>query len=86
MMGQLAGIITKSDIFRVLISLTGEKTKGIVVALLLEDRPGSIKEVIDIIRNHGGRLVSILSTYEKVFQKAIERSIFECMGSNVLRS
>jgi acetoin utilization protein AcuB len=30
----------------------------------LEDRPGSIKEVADVIRSHGGRIVSILSTKE----------------------
>jgi acetoin utilization protein AcuB len=33
---------------------------------MLEDRPGSIKEVTDIIRKYGGRMVSILSSYEGV--------------------
>jgi acetoin utilization protein AcuB len=35
-------------------------------AFLLEDRPGSIKEVADIIRKYEGRMVSILSTYDEV--------------------
>jgi acetoin utilization protein AcuB len=30
----------------------------------LEDRPGSIKEVTDVIRAHGGRIASILTGYE----------------------
>jgi len=64
--GEVAGVITKADIFRALISLTGLKRKGTQFAFELEDRPGSIKEVSDIIRRHGGRMASILSTYDRV--------------------
>jgi acetoin utilization protein AcuB len=63
--GDLAGVITQTDIFRVLISLTGVKNRGIQFAFQVEDRPGSIQEVTDILRAHGCRLVSILSTYEE---------------------
>jgi acetoin utilization protein AcuB len=63
--GALVGIITESDIFRVLISLTGIGKGGIQFAFRLEDRPGSIKEVTDIIRAYGGRMASILSAYDK---------------------
>ncbi len=64
--GQIVGTITKGDIFKVLISLTGVGTRGIQFAFHVEDRPGSIKDLADIIRNFGGRMVSILSTYERV--------------------
>jgi acetoin utilization protein AcuB len=64
--GDVAGVITKTDIFRALISLTGLKRKGTQFAFELEDRPGSIKEVSDIIRRYGGRMASILSTYDRV--------------------
>jgi len=30
------------------------------------DRPGSIREIADVIREHGGRMVSILSSYDNV--------------------
>ena len=60
---RIAGVITKSDIFRALISLTGVGKRGIQFALQIQDRPGSIKELTDVIRAHGGRLVSILSTF-----------------------
>lgn len=63
--GQIQGIITKNDLFKALIALSGLSKRGVQFGLLLEDRPGSIKEVTDIIRKHNGRLVSILSTYEK---------------------
>jgi len=64
--GQLVGAITQTDLFRVLISLTGVGKGGIQFAFQLEDRPGSIKEVADIIRLYGGRMVSILTSYDGV--------------------
>ncbi|HKI50008.1 MAG TPA: CBS and ACT domain-containing protein [Desulfobacteria bacterium] len=64
--GKVIGTITKGDLFRVLIALTGVGKRGIQFAFEVEDRPGSIRELADIIRRYGGRMVSILSTYEHV--------------------
>ena len=64
--GQLAGTITQTDLFRVLMSLTGVDNGGIQFGLQVEDSPGSIKEVADIIRLFGGRMVSILTSYDEV--------------------
>ena len=64
--GQLVGTITQTDLFRVLISLTGVGSGGIQFGFQVEDRPGSIKEVADVIRIYGGRMVSILSSYDNV--------------------
>jgi acetoin utilization protein AcuB len=63
--GDVIGTITQTDLFKVLISLTGVGKKGVQFAFLLEDLPGSIKEVTDVIRSYGGRMASILSSYEK---------------------
>lgn len=63
--GNILGIITKDDLYRAMISLTGLSKRGVQFGLLLEDRPGSIKEVTDVIRSYNARLVSILSSYEK---------------------
>lgn len=62
--GRLSGIITETDIFKVLVDLSGSHSGKIVLAFRLEDRPGSIREVADTIRDHGGRLVSILTSYD----------------------
>ncbi len=62
--GKVVGLITQWDIFKVLVSLTGVYRGGIQFAFNLEDRPGSIKEVGDLIRKHGGRMVSILTSYD----------------------
>jgi len=59
--GDLVGIISQGDVFRVLISITGIYQRGVQFAFNLEDRPGSIKEVADVIREEQGDIVSILS-------------------------
>lgn len=58
------GTINQNDIFRILISLTGAEKRGIQFGVEVEDRPGSIKEVTDIIREYGGRMASILTSYD----------------------
>jgi acetoin utilization protein AcuB len=62
--GRIAGMITQADLFKVLISHTGVDNRGVQFAFQLEDHPGAIKEVADIIRKYGGLMVSLLSTYE----------------------
>jgi len=72
--GQVVGTITQSDLFSVLMSVTGMgkrglqyammQKRGIQFAFMVEDRPGSIKELEDTLRKYKGRLTSILSSYE----------------------
>jgi len=62
--GRVSGVITRNDLFRVMIALTGVEKRGVQFALLIEDRPGAIKEIADIIRYFGGRMVSILTSYD----------------------
>lgn len=60
--GNVVGTITQKEMFKVIISLTGVGTQGMQFALRVEDRPGLIRDVVDIIRKYGGRMVSILSS------------------------
>jgi len=62
---QVVGVISQQDLFKVLMALTGFGQRGIQFAFQLEDRPGSIKEVTDIIRSYEGRIVSILSSQDR---------------------
>jgi len=64
--GRIAGIISERDIFRALVDITGVRHGGHRICVTIEDRPGSIKDVADIIRKHGFHLQSILTSYEKV--------------------
>jgi acetoin utilization protein AcuB len=63
--GRVVGMISQNDLFNALMSLTGIKHRGIHLAFEVEDRPGSIKILVDIIRRHGGRMASILSSYDR---------------------
>lgn len=60
--GGLTGIITRSDIFKVLISITGLGKKGLQIALRVPDKPGPIKALKEIISDFGARTASILSS------------------------
>lgn len=62
--GTLAGIITKGDIFRAFVSISGIYQGPLAMGLELPDQPGYIKQVTDVIREHGGRIASIMTRYE----------------------
>ena len=62
--GDLVGLLSQGDVFRVLTSITGVYRGGYAFTFQLEDRPGSIKEVADVIRTYGGKMCSILSSYD----------------------
>ena len=64
--GELLGIITKGDLFKVLVTHTSAEDKGVHLALLVKDQPGAIKEITDIIRAIGGRMMSVLTNYNNV--------------------
>ncbi len=64
--GRLLGIISERDIFRALVDITGVRHGGNRICVTIEDRPGSIREVADIVRNHNFRLQGILTSYEEM--------------------
>ncbi len=64
--GELCGIISDKDIFHALVDITGVRHGGHRICVMLEDRAGSIREIADIIRKYGYRLLGILTSYEGV--------------------
>jgi acetoin utilization protein AcuB len=66
--GQLVGVITKDDLFKILVTLTGVDRRGIQFAFQVVDRPNSIFELTGIIRKYGGRVVSILTAYHDALE------------------
>lgn len=63
---KLVGILTEDDVFRALVDVTGIQKGKTRISLLIPDRAGSIREVADLCREKGGRIVSILTSYAKV--------------------
>jgi acetoin utilization protein AcuB len=64
--GALTGIITKGDIFRAFVSISGIYQGTLAMGVELTDEAGFIKQVTDVIRAHGGRIASIMTRYEGV--------------------
>ncbi len=62
--GHVVGIITQTDIFKVLINITGIYYGSLQIAFEIDTQPGSINRLVNEIREHGGRIISILTSYE----------------------
>ena len=62
---EVLGVITQKDIFRVLVSLTGNGRRGILFALQLPDTFEAFLEVMELFHTFRCRLLSILTTDQK---------------------
>ncbi len=83
--GQLVGIISDRDIFRVVVDITGIRHGGHRIYAVVEDRPGSIKDVADIIRKYGFSLQSILTSYEGV-KEGLRKVVIRTKGKGNFRA
>lgn len=63
--GRIAGVISKGDIFRCYVCFTGIANEGQVFAFRLLDKPGVVQNVTKIIQKSGGRLSSILTSFDE---------------------
>ncbi len=63
--GNLVGIITEHDIFKILLEITGARKEGVQLAFSISDAPGSLQPVLALIRENGGRITSILTGGQK---------------------
>lgn len=60
--GKLVGIITDSDIFKIMIDITGVRNGGVQFAFELENRSGTLKPIIDALRELNASIDSILTS------------------------
>ena len=58
---EVVGIITDSDIFKVLVHITGITEGGVQLAFKLSLKEGELKEVLDESRKFGARILSVLT-------------------------
>jgi len=75
--GKLIVIISDKDIFRVLVDITGVRHGGNRFYLTIADTLGATKEVLDIVREYGFNIDSVLTTYEgakKGFKRVVVRT------------
>ena len=64
--GKVIGMITQTDIFKVMISITGIHRGPIQVAVDVEDKEGVLAEVLEVIKGFKTRIVSVLTSEENV--------------------
>jgi len=56
--GKVVGIITETDLFKLLLELMGARDKGIRVTAIIDNKPGQLARVTKAIADAGGNLIS----------------------------
>lgn len=62
--GHLVGLLSESDVLRAFIHCTGIKDGAVQYVFDLPDEPGSVTRVIDMLRQHQARVLSILTSFD----------------------
>lgn len=60
--GDLVGIITDHDVFRVLIDVSGARKGGLLLGFHLPDQPGVLCPLFDSLRDLGANVLSVLTS------------------------
>lgn len=61
---KVVGVVTDSDIFKVLVRITGVLEGGVQIGLRLSNEPGGLVPVLDYLKDNGARLMSLLTSCE----------------------
>ncbi|MDO9300823.1 MAG: CBS and ACT domain-containing protein [Anaerolineales bacterium] len=56
--GKIVGMITETDLFKVLLELMGAREKGVRVSALVEDKPGQLVKISKAITEAGGNFIA----------------------------
>jgi acetoin utilization protein AcuB len=56
--GQVVGIITETDLFKIFLELMGARKKGLRVTILVEDKPGQLARITKAVADLGGNFVA----------------------------
>jgi acetoin utilization protein AcuB len=59
---EVVGMITETDVFRVLLNMLGGRKAGLRVIVMVEDKPGLLSKLTHAIDQAGGNIIA-LSTY-----------------------
>ncbi|XPV76447.1 MAG: CBS and ACT domain-containing protein [Desulfovibrio sp.] len=59
---KLVGVITDTDIFDVLVSITGVMEGGVSIGFRLSNEPGGLVPVLDFLKNKSARVMSLLTS------------------------
>jgi acetoin utilization protein AcuB len=57
--GEVVGIITETDLFKIFLELLGARQPGVRLTVLAPDVPGELAELTGAIRDGGGNIISL---------------------------
>ena len=57
--GKVVGIITETDLFKILLELTGARRSGLRVSVMIADEPGELAKLTKAVFDVGGNIVSL---------------------------
>jgi len=79
---ELVGIITETDIFKVLLEMMGARDEGIRLNLIVLDEPGTLSKIAGAIASIGGDIVALGSFYSDEHHNRGNLMIKVCCVSN----
>jgi acetoin utilization protein AcuB len=56
--GHVVGIITETDLFKIFLEFMGAREKGIRVTALIEEKPGQLARITNVISELGGNFIA----------------------------
>jgi acetoin utilization protein AcuB len=59
--GKLYGIFTETDALAHLVDVFGFKEKGTRLTIALEDKPGTMLEILEVIKKHNINIISVVT-------------------------
>lgn len=62
---KLQGILTEWDLFKALAAISGASHSGIDTAFVLEDKRGTLREILDWLKEDTMRIISVLSSFSE---------------------
>ncbi|MDF1515411.1 MAG: CBS and ACT domain-containing protein [Anaerolineae bacterium] len=66
---KVVGIITETDIFKVMLEMMGARERGVRLTLHVEDKPGTLRDLTTTIASDGGDIAAMGSFYSERGQR-----------------
>ena len=57
--GEVVGIITETDLFKVFLEMLGAREKGVRAAVLVHNQPGELAHISEAIFSQGGNIIAL---------------------------
>jgi len=75
----LVGILTEWDIFKSLVSITGVNQEGIMLSFEVENKPGTLRQLLEVLKEYNVRLIAVLSKIRRNGRRLIS---IRCHGDS----